>query len=835
MRRKLSSRPSSRANLVGVGGNGDDVDSPAVEETPDVQVLKRRIDKLSLQLELGRTFANTTDLDKLMDTIFERAIELMEAEAGSLWLVDRERGGLVCHTAEGPTKKDIIGVHLDKGQGIVGWVAEHQEPTVVYDAASDERFSAQVDKKTNFVTRSMICVPLATGKQSLGAIQVINKRDPESRFDDDDRDLLHGLAQSAAVAIRAARHLRRMKMLQQLDRLFNSTLDFEKLVDTVFAKVIEVLSAEAGSIWLVNRQTGQPVCRNAEGPTKDQVIGMTLEAGQGVVGWCIQKREPSIVYDARADKRFAGAVDAKTGFQTRSMICVPLVVKDEAIGAIQVINRKDSIEPFDDDDVELLRELAQAAAISIQNAWLYQSQQKVKELSAILDLSKEITSTLDLDHVMLTVVNLTSTVVHYDRAAIGLFNAKGQLELTAVSGKEGVDRENAENKALVRLLAAVTDGKKEVYIADREKHLDGASPLPEARDYFAVTESRSLWARPLSDEEGMLGVFVMESRRTGMVQPGQAETLQILTNQATVALRNAQLYADVPASGLMGKLARRGEEVKGWPLWKKLTVSLAVSGAAAACGLVRWPVTVAADCEVTPFGRTAVHAGVDGIIERIPDEVREGREVDEGQPLAYIQDKDLRAQRSDLDSRRNILQKDMQQARGQGQVGQAQLKELELEQVELKLVEVDRKLALSVIRAPRHGTVLTPRVEETVGTLIGTGKTFCEISNLHRVRIEVYLGELDVPEVRQGMPVAVKISAVPWKPFPGARVESVRLEGEEDPKTKVRTFTAVVEVENEDLLLRPGMTGRARITGDTHRLGWILLRVPYRWLRSRVW
>jgi len=98
--------------------------------------------------------------------------------------------------------------------------------------------------------------------------------------------------------------------------------------------------------------------------------------GTGLAGWCAQNNKPIIVPDTEKDPRFFKGADKKSGFVTRSMICVPMRLKDRVIGVLQVLNRTGTI-PFNDHDLEMLENMANQAVSSIENARLYENIQKV--------------------------------------------------------------------------------------------------------------------------------------------------------------------------------------------------------------------------------------------------------------------------------------------------------------------------------------------------------------------------------------------------------------------------------------------------------------------------
>ena len=125
----------------------------------------------------------------------------------------------------------------------------------------------------------------------------------------------------------------------------------------------------------------------------------------------------------------------------------PLTVKGECIGAIQIINKKGKDALFNQDDLELLTLFGSSSAMYIKNARLLHLK-KAKDLSALIGISKEITSSLDLDSILTSIVNLSSNLIPFDEAAVSVNGMKEVLEVRAISGQYEVDREDDKTNEL---------------------------------------------------------------------------------------------------------------------------------------------------------------------------------------------------------------------------------------------------------------------------------------------------------------------------------------------------------------------------------------------------
>ncbi len=152
---------------------------------------------------------STLDTREVRKRAIEAATRLMDAEAGSLILIDSDTGELFFEVALGDKGDKIKEIRLKKGEGIAGWVAENGKPVIIHDVQSDPRFFRGADTKSEFVTRDMICVPVKTKDKILGVLQAINRR--SDNFNNDDLEILSALANQVAVAIENANLYQELK------------------------------------------------------------------------------------------------------------------------------------------------------------------------------------------------------------------------------------------------------------------------------------------------------------------------------------------------------------------------------------------------------------------------------------------------------------------------------------------------------------------------------------------------------------------------------------------------------------------------------------------------
>jgi two-component system sensor histidine kinase HydH len=162
--------------------------------------------------------------------------------------------------------------------------------------------------------------------------------------------------------------------------LINSSLDIEDVLDRAMKWAEEFMDAEASSVYQLDERNQELFVKLARGEKKDPVKKITLKVGEGIAGYVVQTGKPMVIQDVTKEDRFNDKFDRITGFNTKSMICVPMMLRNAPVGAIQVINKK-SGEPFNRADLELLYAISQQVAIAIENANLYKRLEESYEMT----------------------------------------------------------------------------------------------------------------------------------------------------------------------------------------------------------------------------------------------------------------------------------------------------------------------------------------------------------------------------------------------------------------------------------------------------------------------
>lgn len=179
--------------------------------------MSEKVSRLSVLMDASIHMTSTLDLEEVLDLIMSQAKEVLDAEASSVFLIDEEENELYFVSATGTGGGRAKRVRVPWGKGIVGWVAETGETLLVPDVAKDKRFYRKVDEETDFVTKSILAVPLVVKGRVVGVAETLNK-ERTGGFTQDDVELFEAFARHAAVAVDNAR------LYSELEELFKSSI-----------------------------------------------------------------------------------------------------------------------------------------------------------------------------------------------------------------------------------------------------------------------------------------------------------------------------------------------------------------------------------------------------------------------------------------------------------------------------------------------------------------------------------------------------------------------------------------------------------------------------------
>ena len=349
----------------------------------------------SLLLKLGRAYRSMPELDLALFSILKGVQNSVKGEGISIWLLNESETELECTHTVGAHAAKMLGATMRARK----FVKAQRKKATLENLLPAEWLDAKAPlSHFNLSAKQIIAAPLTARDKLIGVLIVSHKVGRRSAFTRADRTLIHALAMDIAVAIQNTQLYEhqhqineRQKLLNQISQHLHQTIDLDELIPRIFTEVNKAIKAEAQSIWLVDEEKGIIKCRYATGPEAEMLKGFAVSlSAKSVVGTSVLKRKSIIIKDAQKDRRRARSADEWTGFVTRSLMTVPLVLKDKAIGAIQAVNKRGG-RLFNQEDLNLFRAIADSAALAVNNAQLVSELQNsydltLDALSAALDL-----------------------------------------------------------------------------------------------------------------------------------------------------------------------------------------------------------------------------------------------------------------------------------------------------------------------------------------------------------------------------------------------------------------------------------------------------------------
>jgi two-component system NtrC family sensor kinase len=157
--------------------------------------------------------------------------------------------------------------------------------------------------------------------------------------------------------------------LIEINRMVTSSLDLDEVLEATIQGIQEILQVEASSLILADEEEDKLVIRTSFSPEQGWIAGRTIQPGEGIMGYVVQSGQPKLVNNVERDPHFSAEVDEEAGLTSRTVLCVPLRIRDRVIGAIELINRLDGV--FTEQDLELLQAMAASVAVAVENANLY--------------------------------------------------------------------------------------------------------------------------------------------------------------------------------------------------------------------------------------------------------------------------------------------------------------------------------------------------------------------------------------------------------------------------------------------------------------------------------
>ncbi|MCC6300132.1 MAG: GAF domain-containing protein [Anaerolineales bacterium] len=537
----LSGNPYAPRDLEFLENLADQA-SVAISRVQTVLDLERRVQEMNALTRVSQGVNITLTFDDVLELIFAQASQIIPSSHFHITLYSKAAnyfyyGFCVDNRERAPSRENKpLPASFGLGQEII-----RKGRTILTQDYIRECQARNITPSSPGVYAWM-GVPLNAGAETIGALSV-GSRDASVAYTRAQLDLLQAIADQTVGAIVKARLLEetqqrahQLTALNEITRQLTSTLEQEPLLQYILENSVNILNCEAGTLFMMDEQTGDMEFRVTVGPVAGNLLGQRVPAGTGIVGRAAQTRAPVIENDGQRSPVRFDAADKQTGYISRSLLAVPMQIKDRVLGVIEVINRKDGL-PFVMDDQNLLTAFAGQAAVAIENARLLaltdqELSARVEELSIMGRIVRELNASLEVDRAMRITLEWALRQSGAEAGLIGMLE-ESELRIMAQEGYEDLPgNASIASKALESsaIKTAIQNGQPSQVslLSNGNKGI-----FPGAHTQIIV---------PIRREAGVIGLLLLES--TGDSQ-GNLGFLNRLSDNAAIAIYNAQLYDEV--------------------------------------------------------------------------------------------------------------------------------------------------------------------------------------------------------------------------------------------------------------------------------------------------
>ncbi len=508
--------------------------------------------------ELAAVVSSSLELQPILEALLERAAGLLPYDSASVMI--RERGVLEVAASRGlPGSLADQALRLPEDRLSPAMLGSHQA-MMIADVRAEPDW--MVVPGTEYI-RSWLGVPLVAQGRVIG-ILTFDSRSP-GRYRREHADIAEMIAPHAAVAIQNARlfqetrqRLAELETLQSVSLEMIQSLDLTRVARAVADGALRLLKATAVHLFSYDAHTDtlQVVAKSAA--PGFETVGQPTPRREGLTMQVAHTGQAVVINDPQNDPLFAPLTQAWPWTVTSAIAGLPLQVRGRVLGVMNVLFHVSHL--IDDNEVRVLRLLADQAATALENARLFENEQKRRVAADVLrEMSMVLTSTLNLNEVFERLLDQIARVIPYTSASVLLLAKPDQLRIIAGRGFQ-------EPEQVIGTLLELGDETPSArVIRDRAPLiLDDVSRLPAWQVLPGMLEVRGWMGAPLIVRDEIIGTLSVDHAQPGIYTQEQAELFGVIANQAAAAITNARLYEALTeyAASLETRVAERTAEIR---------------------------------------------------------------------------------------------------------------------------------------------------------------------------------------------------------------------------------------------------------------------------------
>jgi signal transduction histidine kinase/ActR/RegA family two-component response regulator len=494
--------------------------------------------ELSILNTISQTVNQSIDLDEILNNSLDKMLEMTEVRAASFYLLDEKVNDLVHVVYQGFSKTFAKRVERFKlGEGLTGKAALSGEPMFIDDYPSHPEALPLVIEEG---IKSLAIIPLKSREKVYGTLNMAFKE--FYQFTTSGKNLFNSIGQIIGGAMERTslyrenvRRLEEQKTLYSISQEIASKLELKVILQKIIDRAVEILEVESGEITLWDNREQNYAISVVHGLPETLIGKEILPPLSGIVGEICTKKSPVHYKDYQHHSNRWQELDS---YHFKEVLGVPLNVREMIIGTMVVYTSNPS-KHFQQSEIDLLFNFAHQAAVAIGNAKLYEdSLSKIKQLTILHEIGKTLSSTLDLDALLIKALELLREYLGYTLCGIFFLDReKDELYIKQISGiniekvkdfrvKVGIDG----------IVGWVAKTGEPLYVPDVSK---------DPRYIIGSPEVRSEAAFPLKVRDRVIGVMDIESKEIRGFDEEDMRALSSFANQVGIFIENAQLFSDL--------------------------------------------------------------------------------------------------------------------------------------------------------------------------------------------------------------------------------------------------------------------------------------------------
>ena len=528
---------------------------------------EQQLAELATLYQASATMTANLDQDFVLQTVVAEMVRALQVDSCTIFVWDKDRQTLLpaAHQSHFYWQQKMAAQKETKPPGLRRLQHLERHPVVhrVFRTRKIESLredTAETAEERELLAsaglKSVMLAPLVRRNEVLGILALGEILEPRS-YDHRALRLAQNLAGQAAVAIEHARlfgqaqqRIKELSTFHDIVLQLNTPLQLKNVLDEITRAALKLLPATNSHIYLYNETTEEFTFGSAlwQDGRREPAVKSLRPSGQGITATIVKQAKPVVINDApshpfyQSEKARQWQISAIAGF--------PLKYGEQVIGAFTIAFKQP--HTFSQDELLLLNLLAEQAAVAVRNAELFaESQRRLQDMSALVDMAKQVTGNLKLQDVLQTTVQILRGLMKARASTITMLTESGD-ELV-VKAAAGVDAEymNARMRLTDTISGQVVQTSERLYI--RDTYSDPAF-------LFFDERVRSLLVVPLIVRDEAIGTLTIDSDRPNAFSESDMQLMTIAAAQVGVALQNARLFEKLEARA--EELALAYEEIK---------------------------------------------------------------------------------------------------------------------------------------------------------------------------------------------------------------------------------------------------------------------------------